>query len=105
MLSRVLTDPRVENWLLMKNPTSILIIHVAYLLVVWLGPKLMASRPPLRLKPVLIPYNFALQALSIYMFYEVRLLRCWGVVRLITYPNDSERSQLNAYRIPAGAAM
>ena len=69
-----LSDPRVEDWLLMKNPLAILVFYFGYLLVVWLGPKLMTSRQPVQMKAVLIPYNFALQALSVYMCYEVSLM-------------------------------
>ncbi|XP_038048772.1 elongation of very long chain fatty acids protein 4-like isoform X1 [Patiria miniata] len=66
-------DPRVENWLLMKSPIPISCIVIGYLLVVWLGPKLMANRNALQLKPILVLYNFFLVGLSIYMFYEFRV--------------------------------
>ncbi|KAK7089276.1 hypothetical protein V1264_024822 [Littorina saxatilis] len=63
-------DPRVENWLLMKSPVPSAIIGILYLVAVTAGPSIMRDRKPLNLKWILIPYNFALVALSAYMFYE-----------------------------------
>ncbi|KAK7488445.1 hypothetical protein BaRGS_00020230 [Batillaria attramentaria] len=63
-------DPRVEEWLLMKSPVPAAIICVLYLVTVWLGPRIMSHCEPVRLKWLIIPYNFALVLLSAYMFYE-----------------------------------
>ena len=64
-------DERVENWFLMKTPVPISIIFVLYVLLVFLGPRFMRNREPLQLKTFIVPYNFILILLSIYMFYEV----------------------------------
>ncbi|XP_076439832.1 very long chain fatty acid elongase 4-like [Babylonia areolata] len=63
-------DPRVENWLLMKSPVPSLVICILYLVAVTAGPKVMNGFRPLKIKWILIPYNFALVGLSGYMFYE-----------------------------------
>ncbi|KAJ8305414.1 hypothetical protein KUTeg_015959 [Tegillarca granosa] len=63
-------NKRVEDWLLMKTPLAITVIFVMYLAVVLAGPSIMKGRNPINLKLVLIPYNFALVILSVYMFHE-----------------------------------
>ncbi|KAJ8305419.1 hypothetical protein KUTeg_015964 [Tegillarca granosa] len=63
-------DKRVEDWLLVKTPLAITVIFVMYLAVVLTGPSIMKGRNPINLKLVLIPYNFALVILSVYMFHE-----------------------------------
>lgn len=71
-------DKRTDNWLLVYSPVPISCIFLCYLVVIWVGPKLMAKRQPVNLKPVLIVYNFAMVCLSAYMFYEVPLHCMWG---------------------------
>ena len=66
-----ISDARVESWLLLGGPLPIVVVFISYLLFVWLGPKFMKNRGPLYLKPLIIPYNFGLTVLSVYMFYEV----------------------------------
>ncbi|XP_033629683.1 elongation of very long chain fatty acids protein 4-like isoform X2 [Asterias rubens] len=66
-------DARVADWLLMKSPVPISCIIIGYLLMVWLGPRLMTDRKPFQLKYFLVVYNFSLVALSIYMCYEFRV--------------------------------
>ena len=68
-----LTDPRTKDWFLIGDAKLISAIFVTYLLIVWLGPKYMRFRRPYDLKKVIIPYNFALHALSVYMCYEVSI--------------------------------
>nr|ALC76388.1 elongation of very long-chain fatty acid protein a [Nerita melanotragus] len=63
-------DKRVEGWLLMGSPLPILMIFILYLLVVWLGPSLASRGRPMSLRAFIVPYNFALVGLSVYMFYE-----------------------------------
>ena len=70
-------DKRTDNWPLVYSPVPISCIFLCYLVVIWVGPKLMAKRQPVNLKPVLIVYNFAMVCLSAYMFYEVPLLCMW----------------------------
>lgn len=66
-------DKRTDEWLLVYSPVPVALIFLAYLFVVWAGPRLMKHREPFDLKGVLVLYNFAMVGLSAYMFYEVRL--------------------------------
>uniref|UniRef100_A0A3Q0R5C2 Elongation of very long chain fatty acids protein n=1 Tax=Amphilophus citrinellus TaxID=61819 RepID=A0A3Q0R5C2_AMPCI len=63
-------DKRTDNWLLVYSPVPISCVFLCYLIIIWVGPKLMAKRRPANLRPVLIVYNFAMVCLSAYMFYE-----------------------------------
>lgn len=58
----------------MQSPIPGTLLVILYLIIVWIGPKLMASREPFNLKPLLIVYNFAMVGLSFYMFWEVTLM-------------------------------
>lgn len=73
LLSFLFLDKRTDNWLLVHSPVPISFIFLCYLVIIWVGPKLMVKRQPVNLKPVLIVYNFAMVCLSAYMFYEVLL--------------------------------
>lgn len=64
-------DPRVEKWLLMQSPVPILIIFFSYIGFVVVSPRLVKNIQPLNLKFILLPYNFMLIGLSIYMFIEL----------------------------------
>lgn len=68
-----LSDPRTNDWLLIKSPLPAAGILIAWLYFVtsW-GPKFMANRKPFQLEKTLIVYNFFQVALSIYIFYEVK---------------------------------
>ena len=72
-LALYFTDPRVEDWLLMRTPFPAMGFIAAYFVFLWIGPKFMVNRKALDLKPILIVYNFGLVMLSAYMFYEVGL--------------------------------
>ncbi|EDV28504.1 uncharacterized protein TRIADDRAFT_19695, partial [Trichoplax adhaerens] len=67
-------DPRVKNWPLMESLTPTLIISCLYLLVVYVGPKIMRSREALNLNRIMIIYNFCIVLLSFHMFRKVSLL-------------------------------
>lgn len=67
------TDVRVVGWPLMASPQSTLALIAVYLLVCYVGPKLMQSRKAWDLKKFIVLYNLALVGLSLYMFLEVRL--------------------------------
>lgn len=71
----ICSDKRTDNWPLVYSPVPISCIFLCYLLLIWLGPKMMAGRQPVNLRPVLIVYNFAMVGLSAYMFYEVLFVR------------------------------
>lgn len=72
-LPSLCVDKRTDNWLLVYSPVPLSCIFISYLIIIWAGPKLMAKRQPVNLKPVLIVYNLAMVCLSAYMFYEVFL--------------------------------
>lgn len=65
------SDKRTDSWPLVYSPVPISCIFLCYLLVIWLGPKVMAGREAINLRAVLIVYNFLMVGLSSYMFYEV----------------------------------
>jgi hypothetical protein len=72
----VVSDSMADTWFLMGSPTPILCIVACYLyFVLKLGPKLMASRKPLDMKPFLLAYNFSVALLSLYVAVIVSILR------------------------------
>ncbi len=87
-------DTRVENWLLMKTPVPIAVIFLLYLLLIFTGPRLMQNRQAWNLKPILIPYNFALVVLSAYMFYEFLMSSTLANYSYICQPVNYSRSEL-----------
>jgi hypothetical protein len=58
----------------MQSPVPILIIFFSYIGLVVVSPRLVKNIQPLNLKFILLPYNFMLIGLSIYMFTEVSVL-------------------------------
>lgn len=74
----LLADPRVEGWFMMSSPLPGLIICVLYVIVVKLGPSVMAHRKPIDIKNVLLVYNLGMVILSTYIFIEF-LLSGWAV--------------------------
>ncbi|XP_060939649.1 ELOVL fatty acid elongase 8a [Limanda limanda] len=81
-------DKRTDSWLLVYSPVPIGCIFLCYLLIIWAGPKLMAKRQPVNLKPVLIVYNFAMVCLSAYMFYEFTASSWLARYSLLCQPVD-----------------
>jgi hypothetical protein len=80
----VISDYMADTWFLMGSPTPVLCIVACYLyFVLKLGPKLMASRKPLNMKPFLLAYNFTIALLSLYVAVMVSLLRLFWI--LISY--------------------
>ncbi|KAG7229851.1 hypothetical protein CRUP_006518, partial [Coryphaenoides rupestris] len=61
---------RVQGWLLLDNYPPTLVLTLAYLLIVWLGPRYMRARQPVSCRRLLVVYNLVLTLLSFYMFYE-----------------------------------
>jgi hypothetical protein len=57
---------------MMSSPIPSALICLGYLVVVSMGPKIMANRPAFNIRQVLIIYNFAMVILSGYLFYEVK---------------------------------
>jgi len=58
----------------MSSPIPSTLICLGYLVVVYMGQKLMANRPAFKIRELLIVYNFAMVVLSGYLFYEVNPL-------------------------------
>ena len=87
----VIADKRTERWLLVATPIPILLIWIAYLVLVWIGPKMMKRRTALNLKQILIPYNLAMQVLSAYMCYEV-----WWMCFLFLWTRDFEYAPIQS---------
>jgi len=65
------TDPRTAEWFWLRTPEPALLVCAAYLIFVYVGPRLMANRQPLNIRGLIVVYNFAMVALSAYMFAEV----------------------------------
>lgn len=65
-------DPRVENWLMMQSYVPTLCVVGVYLIVVMVGPRIMANRKPINVQLPMLIYNLGLVILSTYMFYQVR---------------------------------
>ncbi|KAG7262499.1 hypothetical protein CRUP_035425 [Coryphaenoides rupestris] len=63
-------NQRVQGWLLLDNYPPTLVLTLAYLLIVWLGPRYMRARQPVSCRRLLVVYNLVLTLLSFYMFYE-----------------------------------
>ncbi|KAM7401293.1 hypothetical protein PAMA_005469 [Pampus argenteus] len=85
---------RTDHWLLVYSPVPISCIFLCYLIIIWAGPKLMAKREPVNLKPVLIVYNFAMVCLSAYMFYEFTASSWLARYSLLCQPVDYSNSPL-----------
>ncbi|XP_072219082.1 ELOVL fatty acid elongase 8a [Leuresthes tenuis] len=87
-------DKRTDSWLLVYSPVPIICIFLCYLIIIWVGPKLMVKREPVNLKPVLIVYNFAMVCLSAYMFYEFTASSWLAGYSLLCQPVDYSNSPL-----------
>ncbi|KAH3852891.1 hypothetical protein DPMN_095412 [Dreissena polymorpha] len=57
----------------MSSPIEPLLLVIAYLVFVYMGPKWMDSRKPMKLQNVLVFYNFFMVALSAYTVHEMLL--------------------------------
>ncbi|XP_064173120.1 elongation of very long chain fatty acids protein 5 [Anguilla rostrata] len=64
-------DQRVRGWLLLDDYPATFALTVAYLLIVWMGPKYMKNRQPFSCRGLLVVYNLGLTLLSLYMFCEL----------------------------------
>ena len=69
----IISDPRVEDYLMMSTPWPSLIICIVYIwLVVSALPRFMEHRKPFEIRNLMIVYNFAMVLLSGYIFMEVK---------------------------------
>nr|UZG94250.1 fatty acid elongase 8a [Paedocypris micromegethes] len=87
-------DKRTDGWLLVYSPVPVSVVFLCYLLVIWTGPKIMAERPPVDIKALLIPYNFFMVCLSAYMFYEFTAASWLAKYSLLCQPVDYSESPL-----------
>ncbi len=63
---------------MVQSPVPTIILTLAYLLMCYLGPKIMATRRPLEIGSLLVAYNFMMVGISLYLFLEVR--RCGYII-------------------------
>ncbi|XP_049764849.1 elongation of very long chain fatty acids protein 4-like isoform X1 [Schistocerca cancellata] len=68
-----LSDHRTRGWPLVDSPIPTIIYTALYLLIVWIGPRLMRNRKPFNLRWALVPYNLAMAALNFYIAFELLL--------------------------------
>lgn len=68
-----LADHRVAQWPLMSSPWPTLLITIAYLYLVYAGPRFMSNRKPVELKPLLLLYNASVAGLNLYIGLELFL--------------------------------
>ncbi|XP_043074943.1 ELOVL fatty acid elongase 8a isoform X1 [Puntigrus tetrazona] len=87
-------DKRTDGWLLVYSPLSVGGIFLFYLVIVWLGPKLMSYREPVNIKALLIIYNFSMVCLSAYMFYEFTASSWFANYSLVCQPVDYSETPL-----------
>lgn len=64
-------DPRVKSWPLMRSPLNMLLLLFAYnVTVLSIGPRLMAKRKALELKPLIALYNLTQILVNAFFVYE-----------------------------------
>lgn len=56
---------------MVDSPVPTIIYTLIYLFIVWIGPKLMRDRKPFKLTWLLIPYNFLMAVLNLYIALQV----------------------------------
>ncbi|XP_077084838.1 ELOVL fatty acid elongase 8a [Siphateles boraxobius] len=87
-------DKRTDGWLLVFSPLPVCGIFLCYLVIIWLGPKLMTYREPVNIKAILIIYNFSMVCLSAYMFYEFTASSWLANYSLLCQPVDYSENPL-----------
>ncbi|GAM19933.1 hypothetical protein SAMD00019534_031080, partial [Acytostelium subglobosum LB1] len=65
-----LRDVRVMNWPLLNRPNEMLYLIAAYLVFIFIGKKVMATRKPFELRYPLLAHNFILLLISLYITLE-----------------------------------
>lgn len=72
------TDVRVQDYPLMQSPIVMTLILLSYVfLVLYVGPRYMASRKPYNLKTPMVIYNFSMVFFNAYIVYEF-LMSGWA---------------------------
>lgn len=92
-------DPRTVDFFMMSSPIPSALICLGYLVVVAVGPKLMANRPAFNVRQLLLVYNFAMVILSGYLFVEVSFPnRCW-LSSIFSYVQFAAGGWFNGYTL------
>lgn len=64
-------DAEVDSWVLMSSPFPVIFILIAYILfVLKIGPKMMENREPLKIKHIMMIYNFLQTSYNFYIISE-----------------------------------
>ncbi|XP_062920527.1 very long chain fatty acid elongase 4-like isoform X2 [Mobula hypostoma] len=87
-------DKRTDPWFLVYSPIPVFVTFIIYLLICKYGPKYMLNREPFNLKYVLIVYNFALVAISAYIFWEFLVTSIRANYSYLCEPVDYSNSEL-----------
>ncbi|GCB63415.1 hypothetical protein scyTo_0007385 [Scyliorhinus torazame] len=87
-------DKRTDPWFLVYSPIPVIVTFLIYLLICKYGPKYMLSREPFHLKYVLLVYNFALVAISAYIFWEFLVTSIRANYSYLCEPVDYSNSEL-----------
>ncbi|KAG5667958.1 hypothetical protein PVAND_015917 [Polypedilum vanderplanki] len=66
-----LSDPRSKGWFMVDSVVPALSCFIIYILIVFIGPKIMRNRKPFKLNNLLIFYNFFLVALNLYITLKI----------------------------------
>ena len=64
-------DPRTARWLFVPSILSPAVFVIAYLVLIWLLPKVMKDKEPFQLTNLLLLYNTAMVLLNFYISVEV----------------------------------
>lgn len=86
-------DPRVANWVLSRSPEVPMLLLPLYLAtVLWLGPRFMRDRKPLRLTSVLMIYNIVQVVFNTMMFVKLLDAGWMGKYSFVCEPVDYSNS-------------
>lgn len=86
-------DPRVTRWpLVSKTPLPVTTLICGYLLVLYIGIKLMKNRQPFNLQKILVIYNFGLVVFSCYILTELLLSITAAKYSLVCQDYDEDHS-------------
>jgi len=66
-----ISDSRTARWLFVPSILSPAVFVIAYLVLIWLLPKVMKDKEPFQLTNLLLLYNTAMVLLNFYISVEV----------------------------------
>jgi len=67
----VLSDNRVDGWLLTDSYIHTVLLSMVYVVMTIVGPYVMKDRPPVNIRVTMLVYNFVMVIFSYYIFHEV----------------------------------